>query len=207
MKTVVLTGVRPLGGTPTNLGVAHGRIVPPAQIPDARHVDGGGLIVLPGLVDLHTHLREPGRTDSETVASGSLAAARGGYTAVCAMANTTPVADNVDVVEHVARLGLAAGLCDVYPVGAVTVGLAGHELADITGMAASTAGVRLFSDDGKCVASSRGRDAGRAPAPRPVGRHPCGLAGSRASARPAHEPRHDHRRAKGLALRPTCPIS
>ena len=89
-------------------------------------IDAAGLIALPGLVDLHTHLREPGREDAETVETGSRAAALGGFTAVHAMANTDPVADTAGVVEQVWRLGQEAGLVDVVPVGAVTVGLHGR---------------------------------------------------------------------------------
>lgn len=114
-------------------------------------VDGRELILLPGLVDLHTHLREPGREDAETVLSGSQAAALGGFTAVHAMANTSPVADTAGVVEQVWRLGKEAGYVDVYPVGAVTVGLAGERLAELSAMAHSAAQVRMFSDDGMCV--------------------------------------------------------
>ena len=114
-----------------------------------------GLVALPGLVDLHTHLREPGREDAETVESGSRAAALGGYTAVCAMANTSPVADTAGVVEQVWRLGREAGLVDVQPIGAVTVGLAGEQLAELGAMADSAARVRIFSDDGHCVADPR----------------------------------------------------
>jgi len=114
-------------------------------------VAGEGSLVLPGLVDLHTHLREPGRESSETVLSGSQAAIRGGYTALSAMANTSPVADTAGVVEQVARLGKEAGLCDVFPIGAVTVGLRGESLAELTAMAQSAAAVRMFSDDGNCV--------------------------------------------------------
>ncbi|MBV9204169.1 MAG: dihydroorotase [Actinobacteria bacterium] len=117
----------------------------------ARVLDAGGLIALPGLVDLHTHLREPGREDAETVETGTAAAALGGYTAVHAMANTDPVADTAGVVEQVWRLGRTAGHCDVQPVGAVTVGLAGARLAELGTMADSAARVRLFSDDGRCV--------------------------------------------------------
>ena len=112
---------------------------------------GEGSLVLPGLVDLHTHLREPGKESSETVLSGSQAAIRGGYTALSAMANTSPVADSAGVVEQVARLGKEAGLCDVFPIGAVTVGLKGESLAELTAMAQSAAAVRIFSDDGNCV--------------------------------------------------------
>ncbi|HVW43475.1 MAG TPA: dihydroorotase [Amycolatopsis sp.] len=114
-------------------------------------VDAGGQVALPGFVDLHTHLREPGREDTETIESGSAAAAIGGYTAVFAMANTDPVADNAVVVEHVWRRGRDAGLVDVHPVGAVTVGLRGERLAELGTMAKSVAGVRMFSDDGHCV--------------------------------------------------------
>jgi dihydroorotase len=121
----------------------------------AEVLDAAGLILLPGLVDLHTHLREPGREDAETVRSGSAAAALGGFTAVHAMANTTPVADTAEIVEQVARLGAAAGLVDVQPVGAVSRGLAGEQLAEIAGMARSAAAVRVFSDDGNCVADAR----------------------------------------------------
>ena len=108
-------------------------------------------LLIPGLVDLHTHLREPGREDSETVASGSMAAAKGGFTAISAMANTFPVADTAGVVEQVFRLGQEAGYCDVFPVGAVTQGLKGEALAELGAMANSKARVRMFSDDGKCV--------------------------------------------------------
>jgi len=108
-------------------------------------------LLIPGLVDLHTHLREPGREDSETVASASAAAVTGGYTAVSAMANTFPVADTAGVVEQVFRLGQEAGLCDVFPIGAVTQGLNGASLAELGAMANSLARVRMFSDDGKCV--------------------------------------------------------
>jgi dihydroorotase len=114
-------------------------------------VDADGLVALPGLVDLHTHLREPGREDAETVETGTRAAAMGGFTAVHAMANTEPVADTAGVVEQVWRLGREAGHCDVQPVGAVTVGLAGERLAELGAMADSAATVRVFSDDGKCV--------------------------------------------------------
>lgn len=113
--------------------------------------EGDALIALPGLVDLHTHLREPGREDAETVRTGSRAAANGGFTCVHAMANTDPVADTAGVVEQVWRLGREAGFCDVQPVGAVTVGLAGEQLAELGAMADSAARVRVFSDDGKCV--------------------------------------------------------
>jgi dihydroorotase len=117
----------------------------------AQIIDAGGLVALPGLVDLHTHLREPGREDAETVESGTRAAALGGFTAVHAMANTDPVADTAGVVEQVWRLGREAGCCDVAPVGAVTSGLRGEQLAELGAMADSAARVRVFSDDGICV--------------------------------------------------------
>ncbi|MCL1899178.1 MAG: dihydroorotase, partial [Promicromonosporaceae bacterium] len=123
----------------------------PDRAEGAVVVDATGLILLPGLVDLHTHLREPGLEDVETVESGTRAAAAGGFTAVHAMANTSPVADTAGVVEQVARLGQEAGWADVFPVGAVTVGLDGMQLAELGAMADSAARVRVFSDDGKCV--------------------------------------------------------
>ena len=120
----------------------------------ATVVDCAGLVVAPALVDLHTHLREPGREDAETIASGSRAAALGGFGAVCAMANTDPVADSAAVVEQVYNTGRAVGIVDVFPVGALTVGLVGETLAEIGEMAESKARVNFFSDDGKCVQDS-----------------------------------------------------
>jgi len=119
---------------------------------DAKNViDAKDCVVLPGLVDLHTHLREPGREDAETVLSGSRAGVKGGFTAVSAMANTSPVADTAGVVEQVYRLGQEAGFLDVFPIGAVTQGLKGEALSEIGAMADSVARVRVFSDDGNCV--------------------------------------------------------
>lgn len=117
----------------------------------AAIIDAKGLVILPGFVDLHTHLREPGKENAETIATGSLAAARGGYVAVSAMANTLPVADSAAIVEQVAAIGKSVGLVDVFPIGAVTKGLAGKDLADLASMAHSKASVRVFSDDGNCV--------------------------------------------------------
>ena len=122
--------------------------------PGAQVLDAGGLIALPGLVDLHAHLREPGREDAETIETGARAAALGGYTAVHAMANTEPATDTAGVAEQVWRLGRQAGYCDVQPVGAVTAGLGGTQLAELGAMADSAARVRVFSDDGRCVSDS-----------------------------------------------------
>jgi dihydroorotase len=147
-----------LGAEPADLLVRDGAVAEVGRRLTARGattIDAAGLVALPGLVDLHTHLREPGREDAETVESGSRAAALGGYTAVCAMANTSPVADTAGVVEQVWRLGREAGLVDVQPVGAVTVGLGGERLAELGAMAGSAARVRVFSDDGHCVADPR----------------------------------------------------
>ncbi len=157
MTAYLLRGVRPLGGPPTDLLLRDGVVAEVGSVAGtggAQVVDGDGLVALPGLVDLHTHLREPGREDAETVDSGSRAAALGGFTAVHAMANTDPVADTAGVVEQVWRLGRRAGWVDVRPVGAVTVGLRGERLAELGAMADSAAAVRVFSDDGRCVADA-----------------------------------------------------
>ncbi len=132
-----------------------GSLTRPADLPDQAVVDADGLVLLPGFVDLHTHLREPGREDAETIASGAAAAAAGGFTAVLAMANTSPVTDTGEAAERILDLGRAIGLVDVVPVGAVTKGLAGEELAELGLMARSRAGVRVFSDDGRCVQNAR----------------------------------------------------
>jgi dihydroorotase len=126
-------------------------IAPRIEANGAITVDAAEAIVLPGLVDLHTHLREPGKEDSETVESGSRAGVKGGYVALSAMANTSPVADTAGVVEQVYRLGQETGLLDVFPIGAVTQNLQGIQLAEIGAMADSAAKVRVFSDDGHCV--------------------------------------------------------
>jgi dihydroorotase len=133
---------------------AIGTLDPSANTID-QTIEADGLVALPGLVDLHTHLREPGREDAETIASGSAAAAIGGFTAILAMANTTPVTDTAEAAERVLDLGRLAGLVDVQPVGAVTKGLDGEELAELGLMAHSRAHVRVFSDDGKCVHDAR----------------------------------------------------
>lgn len=142
-------------GSRADLMIAGGRIVEVGSglnAPGADRTDADGLLVLPGLVDLHTHLREPGYEQSETVLTGTRAAAAGGFTAVFAMANTSPTADTAGVVEQELTLGESAGYATVQPIGAVTVGLAGERLAELGAMANSRARVRVFSDDGHCVA-------------------------------------------------------
>lgn len=158
MTSHILTGVRPYGEDATDILISDGRIaaIGPDVAVDApadavRH-DLDGLVALPGLVDIHTHLREPGGESAETVFTGTRAAAVGGYTCVFAMANTNPVQDNAGVVEQVLRLGREAGWADVQPVGAVSAGLEGKHLSEMSAMAHSAARVRVFSDDGKCVA-------------------------------------------------------
>jgi dihydroorotase len=155
--TYLIRNARILGGDAADILVEDGRITEVGAgltADGAEIVDADGLVALPGLVDLHTHLREPGREDAETVDTGTQAAALGGFTAVHAMANTDPVADTAGVVEQVWRLGREAGHCDVFPVGAVTVGLQGERLAELGAMADSAARVRVFSDDGKCVSDA-----------------------------------------------------
>ena len=154
MNHVVFTGARLPSGSIVDIRVRDGIIAEIGlglETAGAQSVDVVGLQVLPGLVDLHTHLREPGFEASETVLTGTQAAAAGGFTTVFAMANTNPVADSAGVVEQVWQRGVEAGYASVRPIGAVTVGLSGETLADIGGMAGSRAKVRVFSDDGKCV--------------------------------------------------------
>src|SRR5690349_5286644 len=151
---LLITGATLPTGERADLLLADGVIAEVGGIADAAGatvVDADGLLALPGLVDLHTHLREPGFEQSETVLTGTRAAAAGGFTAVHAMANTSPVADTAGVVEQVASLGRQHGYATVRPIGAVTVGLAGERLAEIGAMARSRAAVRVFSDDGRCV--------------------------------------------------------
>lgn len=153
--SVLLKGVLVYGEEPrTDVLIVDGQISDigvDLEDADAEVVEASGQILLPGFVDMHTHLREPGREDTETIESGSAAAALGGYTAVFAMANTSPVADSVVVTDHVWRRGQEVGLVDVHPVGAITVGLGGKQLAEMATMAAGVGKVRMFSDDGKCV--------------------------------------------------------
>jgi dihydroorotase len=160
-QPLLVSGADLLGQGVQDLLVADGRIVATggdarAQAPsEAMQMHADGMVALPGFVDLHTHLREPGREDAETIATGSAAAAAGGYTAVFAMANTSPVTDTAEAAERVLDLGQRAGYVDVHPVGAVTKELAGAELAELGLMARSRARVRVFSDDGRCVHDAR----------------------------------------------------
>ena len=155
--SLLIKGADLLGAGRQDLLIRDGRIaeIGTLVVPDTETIDADGLVALPGLVDVHTHLREPGREDAETVASGSAAAAIGGFTAILAMANTTPVTDTAEAAERVLDLGKLAGLVDVQPIGAVTKGLLGEELAELGLMAASRARVRVFSDDGRCVHDAR----------------------------------------------------
>ena len=154
MTTILIRGASLAGGGTTDLLVEDCAIAERGtglSRAGARVIEAAGLIALPGLVDLHTHLREPGFEQSETVITGTRAAAAGGFTAVHAMANTSPVQDTAGVVEQVASLGAQFGYATVRPIGAVTVGLEGSRLAEIGAMSRSRAAVRVFSDDGKCV--------------------------------------------------------
>ncbi|GAA4743430.1 dihydroorotase [Amnibacterium soli] len=153
--STVITGAQLADGTRSDVRIDGGVITEIGSLPAAageRTVDADGLLLLPGFVDLHTHLRQPGGEGAETVLTGSRAAAAGGYTTIHAMPNTTPVADTPGVVEQVAALGEEAGYVDVRPIGAVSKGRKGEELAELVAMARSRARVRLFSDDGSCVA-------------------------------------------------------
>lgn len=153
MNTWQIKNLFDVHGKETELKIEAGLFVDQfSQDAQPQTIDARGLTVIPGLVDLHTHLREPGREDAETVLTGAQAAVAGGYTAISAMPNTLPVADTAGVVEQVYRLGKLHQLCDVYPIGAVTVGQKGDQLAELTAMNQSEAKVRIFSDDGHCVA-------------------------------------------------------
>ena len=156
MSDLLIHGADLVGRGRSDLLIRDGRFVDPSDVgSDTERLDADGLIALPGLVDLHTHLREPGREDAETVESGTLAAARGGFTAVLAMANTDPVTDTAEAAEHLSALGARDGHAQVVPVGAVSKGLEGAQLAELGLMARSSAAVRVFSDDGHCVSDAR----------------------------------------------------
>ena len=154
MTDLFIRNARPYGDDAVDLVVRDGVITEIGaglEVPEGvETLDAEGRVLLPGLVDLHVHLREPGGEESETIETGSRAAALGGFTAVFAMPNTDPVADTDVVTSHVRRRGAEVGLVDVHPVGAVTVGLEGERLAEL-GTMASASGVRMFSDDGHCV--------------------------------------------------------
>ena len=150
MSKLILKNVQLPAGAGADIEIENGRITSIGSLSDSG-VDCSGLIALPGFVDVHTHLREPGFESSETIVSGSRSAAAGGYTAVLAMANTNPVTDNAEIADLILDAGLAAGLLEVQPIGSVTRGLQGQELSDIAGLAASRSSVRMFSDDGVCV--------------------------------------------------------
>lgn len=153
MNSWLIKNARDLQGKFVELAISNGIVVKQSDLVQPySELDAQGLTLMPGLVDLHTHLREPGREDAETVLTASQAAVAGGYTAISAMPNTLPVADTAGVVEQVYRLGKSHGLCDVYPIGAVTVGQKGEQLAELVAMNQSEAQVRIFSDDGHCVA-------------------------------------------------------
>jgi len=155
VENMVITGatvVDQSGSRRADVRIRDGFIVdvaPTLDPGDERVIDAEGCLVAPGFVDLHTHLREPGMPEAETIESGSRAAALGGYTAVVAMPNTDPTQDSVEVVEWVAERGRAAGWCDVYPSGSITIGRAGVELSPMADLAA--VGVRIFTDDGSGV--------------------------------------------------------
>jgi dihydroorotase len=156
VSQILISGADVLGPGRTDLLITDGVLADPSEAgAGVERIDADGLVALPGLVDLHSHLRQPGREDAETIASGTAAAARGGFTAVLAMANTDPVTDTAEAAEHVAQLGRRDGHALVVPVGAVSKGLVGEELAELGLMARSAAAVRVFSDDGHCVADAR----------------------------------------------------
>ncbi|MEY3373668.1 MAG: hypothetical protein RIT18_299 [Actinomycetota bacterium] len=151
-RSYLFKNLKDTAGKPLELAVSNGRFVKvDSASANFELIDGKGLTAIPGLVDLHTHLREPGKEDAETVLSGSTAAVAGGFTAISAMPNTSPIADTAGVVEQVFRLGRSHDLCDVFPIGAVTLGQQGKILSEMGAMHSSEAKVRIFSDDGHCV--------------------------------------------------------
>lgn len=153
MNELVIRGgmlVDPDGVRNADVGIAGGRVVEVGPgLKGERELDATGCVVSPGFVDLHVHLRQPGREEAETVETGSRAAALGGFTAVVAMPNTEPAQDTVAVVEQVRRWGIEAGLCEVLPAGCLTVGRRGEQMAPLGELAG--VGVRVFTDDGNGV--------------------------------------------------------
>ena len=157
MTSYLISGAELATGGRADVAIRDGHFVDPKDVVGKKGtvaVDASGLVALPGLVDLHTHLRQPGPEQAETILSGSQSAALGGFTAVHAMANTDPVADTPGITDAVARMGREAGYVTVRPVGAITKSLAGEELSAMAAMAAGSGAVRVFSDDGKCVHDS-----------------------------------------------------
>ncbi len=132
-----------------DIGVENGVFADPATLKDAEVVDLAGYVLAPGFIDLHVHLRQPGKTDAETIHTGTLAAAAGGFTSIVAMPNTSPCADNPGTIHYIRTYAQAEGIVKVLPCGAITKGLEGQEMAGIGGLKA--AGVVALSDDGKCV--------------------------------------------------------
>lgn len=122
------------------------------KLTGVKVIDASGMYVLPGLVDMHTHLREPGFEHKETIRTGTMAAVRGGFTSLCAMPNTSPVNDNAGITEFILQKAQKDGACAVFPVGAITKGQRGEELAEMGMMKA--AGCVAFTDDGRPVMSS-----------------------------------------------------
>ena len=132
--------------------VRDGKIAPSAQTPrddEVEVIDARGKIVVPGLIDMHVHLREPGRSDQETIETGARCAARGGFTSVVCMPNTSPTADNTSTIAFIKQRAAAVGCVNVFPTGAITNGLKGEELAPIGSL--KRAGVVAIADDGSCV--------------------------------------------------------
>jgi dihydroorotase len=157
MTSYLISGPELATGGRADVAIRDGHFIDPKDVAGKKGtvvVDASGLVALPGLVDLHTHLRQPGLEQAETILSGSQSAALGGFTAVHAMANTDPVGDTPGITDAVARMGREAGYVTVRPVGAITKSLAGEELSAMAAMAAGSGAVRVFSDDGKCVHDS-----------------------------------------------------
>ncbi len=150
MSSLVLKNLTLANGHGADIEIVDGRITAIGTL-SAPGLDCSGLRVLPGFVDVHTHLREPGFEASETILTGSKSAAAGGYTAVMAMANTMPVTDQPEIADFIRNAGIEAGYVEVQPIGSVTIGLKGEKLSDIDGLSKSKSKVRMFSDDGVCV--------------------------------------------------------
>ena len=156
IKNAIIVNADKIGDKPQDILCENGKIAKIAPgLPAGNHeiIDAAGKKVLPGLIDMHTHLRQPGREDKETIETGSRAAVKGGFTSIMCMPNTNPVIDNAMVVEFIIREANRVGLCNVYPIGAITKGQQDGELTDMAELKAS--GCLAFSDDGKSVLNSR----------------------------------------------------